>query len=60
MANSVPDFLVHNVKDSVGVVVVESVNAWNNMTGWVMDTDQTIANSAPDAILQPWANGSLS
>lgn len=50
MANSVPDFLVHNVKDSVGVVVVESVNARDNMTGWVMDTDETIAISALDSI----------
>ncbi|MDE0309208.1 MAG: UxaA family hydrolase [Acidiferrobacterales bacterium] len=47
---SVPDFLVHDSVDSVGVVVVEDINAGNTLTGWVMDTDETIIVQAKDDI----------
>ena len=50
MANNAPDFLVHNAKDSVGVVVVENINAQDTLTGWVMDTDETISITSLDAI----------
>ena len=37
-----PDFLVHDSADTVGVIVVEGIEAGQQMTGWVMDTDKTI------------------
>ena len=33
------DFVVHDEKDSVGVVVVEGVKAGQSLTGWVMEQD---------------------
>lgn len=33
------DFVVHDEKDSVGVVVVEGVRAGQALTGWVMEQD---------------------
>ena len=45
-----PDFLVHDTADSVGVIVVEGVQAGQQLTGWVMDTDKTITVKALDPI----------
>ena len=45
-----PDFLVHNKDDSVGVVVVEDADAGKDLSGWVMETDETITVTALDAI----------
>lgn len=39
---SAPDFLVHDERDDVGVVVVEGVEAGQLLSGWLMETDQTI------------------
>lgn len=39
-------FLVHDSSDSVGVVVVEDATAGSDLTGWVMDTDETIVVKA--------------
>ena len=36
-------FIVHDEHDSVGVVVVEDVTANQDVTGWIMDQDKTIA-----------------
>ena len=36
------DFVVHDEGDSVGVVVVEGVQAGQELSGWVMDQDETI------------------
>ena len=47
---SAPHFLVHNNKDSVGVAAVEGIEAGQDLTGWVMDTDGTITVKALDAI----------
>ena len=33
------DFVVHDEKDSVGVVVVEGVKAGQSLTGWIMEQD---------------------
>lgn len=33
------DFVVHDEKDSVGVVVVEGVRAGRALTGWIMEQD---------------------
>ncbi|MCC4798081.1 flagellar biosynthesis protein FlgA [Enterovibrio norvegicus] len=45
-----PDFLVHDSTDSVGVIVVEGLEAGQTLVGWVMDTDATIEVLALDAI----------
>jgi len=45
-----PHFVVHDKNDTVGVVVVETVEANTDMTGWVMETDDTISVTALDAI----------
>lgn len=47
---SAPHFVVHDKTDSVGVVVVETVKPKTEMTGWVMETDETIKILALDAI----------
>jgi (2R)-sulfolactate sulfo-lyase subunit alpha len=43
-------FLVHDHTDTVGVVVVEGVAAGATLTGWVMDTDDTITVTVLDDI----------
>jgi (2R)-sulfolactate sulfo-lyase subunit alpha len=40
------DFLVHEVNDSVGVVVVEGVRAGQALRGWIMDGDGEITVTA--------------
>ncbi len=47
---AVPDILVHNKADSVGVVVVEDADAGKELVGWIMETDETITVKALDAI----------
>jgi len=41
-----PDFLVHAASDSVGVIVVEGVDAGRQLTGWIMETDTSITMQA--------------
>jgi (2R)-sulfolactate sulfo-lyase subunit alpha len=45
-----PDFLVHDTADTVGVVVVETVKAGQEIAGWLMETDETITVTALDDI----------
>ena len=45
-----PHFVVHDKTDSVGVVVVENVEPNTVMSGWIMETDETISVTALDAI----------
>ena len=47
---SIPDFLVHDATDTVGVIVVEGIEAGQELTGWVMDTDETIVVKSLAAI----------
>ena len=47
---SAPHFVDHDKTDSVGVVVVETVKPQTEMTGWVMETVETIKIKALDAI----------
>jgi (2R)-sulfolactate sulfo-lyase subunit alpha len=47
---SAPDFLVHEGADTVGVVVVEGVSAGQTLSGWQMDTDETIEIEVLDDI----------
>lgn len=42
-------FVVHEPSDNVGVAV-EEINAGQDVTGWVMDSDRTIALKALDRI----------
>jgi (2R)-sulfolactate sulfo-lyase subunit alpha len=45
-----PDFLVHASSDTVGVVVSEDAAAGRELSGWVMETDSTVAVRAVEAI----------
>ena len=38
-----PDFLVHENGDSVGVIVIEGIQAGAELTGWIMREDRTVA-----------------
>lgn len=44
------DFVVHDTDDSVGVAVVEGIQAGQELTGWVMQGDQTITFTVSDPI----------
>ncbi len=44
------DFVVHDADDSVGVVVVEGVQAGQKLRGWVMDQDRSLEFDVLDAI----------
>ena len=43
-------FVVHSPEDSTGVAVVEGILAGQELTGWVMDTDETISITVSDVI----------
>lgn len=43
-------FLVHNQTDSVGVAVVEGIEENDTLSGWVMETDETISLTALEPI----------
>ncbi len=43
-------FLVHDKADTVGVVVVENVQPGQALTGWIMETDETITVKSMDSI----------
>tara|TARA_B100001142_G_scaffold324891_1_gene377430 strand:+ start:315 stop:602 length:288 start_codon:yes stop_codon:yes gene_type:complete len=45
-----PHFLVHENKDSVGIVVVEGVKKDQMLTGWVMQGNKTIRIKSQKAI----------
>jgi len=42
--------IVHDKADNVGVVVVEDVQAGKKLSGWIMETNKTIAQPALDAV----------
>ena len=44
------DFLVHATSDTVGVVVVEDALSGRELTGWIMETDETITIEAMEDI----------
>jgi (2R)-sulfolactate sulfo-lyase subunit alpha len=41
--------LIHKHRDSVGVAAVEGIEAGMKLTGWVMDTDDTVTVEARKA-----------
>ncbi len=47
---SAPDFIVHDAKDTVGVIVKEGVTAQTKLTGWVMEDDSKVEIECIDAI----------
>jgi (2R)-sulfolactate sulfo-lyase subunit alpha len=44
------DFIVHDKADTVGVVVVEDMRPNTDVTGWIMETDETITIKALDPV----------
>jgi (2R)-sulfolactate sulfo-lyase subunit alpha len=44
------EFLVHNTGDNVGVVVVEDIQAGQRLSGWLLETDGTLALEAKEDI----------
>lgn len=43
-------FIVHDKADTVGVMVVENAEAGRSLTGWIMETDETITLNSLDAV----------
>jgi len=43
-------FIVHDKADTVGVLVVENALAGENLTGWIMETDETITVKVLDPV----------
>jgi (2R)-sulfolactate sulfo-lyase subunit alpha len=44
------DFIVHDKADTVGVAVVEDIAPGKELTGWIMESDETIKLKALDAV----------
>jgi len=42
-AKSMIHFLLHDPRDTVGVVVVEGVKAGMTLNGWIIDEDKTVS-----------------
>src|SRR3546814_20371793 len=47
---SAPDFIVHDAKDTVGVLVKEGIAANSKLIGWVMEDDSRFEMKCLDAI----------
>jgi (2R)-sulfolactate sulfo-lyase subunit alpha len=45
-----PHFIVHDKADTVGVMVAENIAAGQELTGWIMETDETIKLKSLDAV----------
>jgi (2R)-sulfolactate sulfo-lyase subunit alpha len=43
-------FIVHDKADTVGVLVVENAPAGGELTGWIMETDETVTLKSQDAV----------
>ena len=43
-------FIVHDKADTVGVMVIENAQAGQELTGWIMETDESITLTALDAV----------
>ena len=43
-------FIAHDLTDTVGVVVVEKISAGQKVSGWIMETDETIMLDALEDI----------
>lgn len=47
---SAPDFIVHDAKDTVGVIVKEGIALNTTLTGWVLEDDSRFELKCIDAI----------
>ncbi|MCJ7780683.1 MAG: flagellar biosynthesis protein FlgA, partial [Acidimicrobiia bacterium] len=45
-----PDIVIHDTTDSVGVAVVEGIEEGQELSVWIMDTNETKSIVARDAI----------
>ena len=45
-----PQIIVHDSSDTVGVAVTEGIESGSEVTGWVMDSDETITVTALEPI----------
>jgi (2R)-sulfolactate sulfo-lyase subunit alpha len=43
-------FIVHDKADTVGVVVTEDVQPGKELTGWIMETDETVKLKSLDTV----------
>ena len=43
-------YLIHHRKDTVGVAVAEGIESQQELTGWLMDGDETVTINARDPI----------
>ena len=43
-------FIVHDKADTVGVMVTENIQAGQELTGWIMETDETVKLKSENAI----------
>jgi (2R)-sulfolactate sulfo-lyase subunit alpha len=43
-------FIVHDKADTVGVVVTEDVQPGKELTGWIMETDETVKLKSLDIV----------
>jgi (2R)-sulfolactate sulfo-lyase subunit alpha len=43
-------FIVHDKADTVGVVVTEDVQPGKDLTGWIMETDETVVLRSLDTV----------
>jgi|TARA_B110000444_G_C18577081_1_gene472213 (2R)-sulfolactate sulfo-lyase subunit alpha len=44
-----PDLIIHDEKDNVGVVVIETTKKGQNCNAWIMENDKTVSvNSVAD------------
>ena len=47
---SAPQFIVHDAKDTVGVIVVEGIKKGTELDGWIMENDSRVKIKAIDDI----------
>jgi (2R)-sulfolactate sulfo-lyase subunit alpha len=46
----ITSFIVHDKADMVGVIVVEDVQPGKDLTGWIMETDETVTLKSLDPV----------
>ncbi len=44
------DFIIHNVDDSIGTIVVENMSANKSLLGWVMENDSDVEVNVSEMI----------
>ena len=49
---SQPDLIIHDEKDNVGVVVIETTKKGQNCNAWIMENDKTVDVSSTNEIFK--------